>query len=132
VTEERVFRPTRGFWALGAASFLIFAAMAALSFAVRVPPWMRLVLVALAVLGVVGLVELRFERLELRADELAWVQNFRRRSLRRAQIESVTWQKGAGVSVQLAGGRWVALPGLGHDSRGLTNTIRAWINRGAQ
>jgi hypothetical protein len=102
---------------------------AGLSFAIDAPVWQELLVRAMALLAVVGVIELALTRLEVRPDGLAFRSGFRRRFLARRDIESVTWAKGAGVSVKLVGGQWVNLPSVGRTSKGLANSVRAWLKR---
>ena len=52
-----------------------------------------------------------------------------RRRYPAADIASVTWEKGGGVYVKLKAGGWAKLPELGYNAQGLTNTVRAWLER---
>lgn len=56
-------------------------------------------------------------------------QRFRRsfRSVRipKEDITQVNWTKSAGASLKLAGAKWVMVPDMGHNSRSLTNSLRA-------
>lgn len=51
------------------------------------------------------------------------------RTIPRAEIERVTWEKSCGASLILSGGKGVHLPNVGRDPQGLRNTIRAWLNK---
>lgn len=86
--------------------------------------------------GVVGVLVLCVATLEsatthvtLEADVMAIVSNFRRRAVPREEIDSVTWQAGAGVALKLKDGAWVRLPDVG-NSQSRANSIRAWIRQG--
>ena len=67
--------------------------------------------------------------LTLEDDYLEFREDFKRRRIEKHQIEEVTWEKGCSVSVKLLSGEWVDLPGLGQNSQGLTNSVRAWLRR---
>ncbi len=45
----------------------------------------------------------------------------------KSEITKVTWEAGCGVSLLLSDGKWVKVPDLGHNSQGLTNSIRSWL-----
>lgn len=82
----------------------------------------------LAVFLVVGLADALVTRVEFNDEGLIRVANFRRRFVRRAEIENVTWEGGTGVAIRLTDGSWVRLPDVG-NSQARANSIRAWIKR---
>jgi hypothetical protein len=84
-----------------------------------------------AVLGALGLIDLFTRRIVLGADGIRIVSysDYQLRSIPRAMIKSVTWEKGCGASLILHEGRGVRLPNVGRDPQGLTNTIRAWLKK---
>jgi hypothetical protein len=79
--------------------------------------------------GALGFVELGTTRVILSDDGIEMGSIWKRRRLGRDEIKRVTWEKGAGVVLELNRGGWAKLPELGFNSQGLTNTIRAWLNR---
>jgi len=68
-------------------------------------------------------------RVTLDPGALVIVSTFRRRTIARREIDSVTWESGVGVSVKLIDGAWVRLPDVG-NSQSRANSIRAWLRRG--
>jgi hypothetical protein len=62
-------------------------------------------------------------------EALEYRMNFKRVRIKKAEIEKVTWASGCGVSVQLLNGSWEEIPSFGKDSRGLTNSVRAWLGK---
>jgi hypothetical protein len=96
----------------------------------RVPERFRLMAGAgYAVLGAFWLADLFLTRIVLQADGIFIFSEFRSRTVPRAEIESVTWEKGCGASLKLRDGKWVRLPNAGQSPQGLTNTIRAWLKK---
>jgi len=76
----------------------------------------------------VGTLDAIRTRVTLHGEEIIIVQGFRRRRLFRGHIDSVTWQKGTGVSLHLDDGMRVTLPDVG-DSKARAASIRAWVER---
>ena len=87
-------------------------------------PWF---MVGFFVLGVFALVEAVTDFLVLDTHELRFRKSFRSVQIPKTEIETVTWTKGGGVSLKLASGKWVMIPDMGYDSKGLTNSISAWV-----
>jgi len=88
----------------------------------------RLILCGFVLLALGALIEILFSKIEVRPDGILIVSLSGRRFIARRDIESVTWEKGCGVSVRLRGGKWVRLPDLGHDARYVANSIREWLH----
>lgn len=86
----------------------------------------------LTLFGALGIVETLVTGVELHDDHITAVALFRQRTYSRHDITSVTWAKGAPVSLQLNGTRWVHLPDTGQGSPKVVGAIRAWMNEGAQ
>jgi hypothetical protein len=84
---------------------------------------------AFTLFAALGLLDALTMRIELGDSELISVANFRRRTIPRAEIVSVTWEKGAGVSIRLADRSWVKLAAAGGGSQGVASSIRAWLAR---
>ncbi|MFO1487627.1 MAG: hypothetical protein U1F65_04035 [Verrucomicrobiota bacterium] len=84
-----------------------------------------------AVVGLLWLVDIFTQRIVLDTDGIRIVSlsDRQRLSIPRSEIESVTWEKGCGASLKLRDGKWVRLPSVGRNTQGLTNTIRAWLNK---
>src|SRR6478672_405358 len=72
---------------------------------------------AFAVLGAFGLIDLFTRRIVLGADSIRIISysDYLCRSIPRATIKSVTWEKGCGASLILHQGRAVRLPNVGRD-----------------
>jgi hypothetical protein len=122
-------RPSGFVWFCTLFAFAIVVALTIGAFAVSTSPWTRLSFAAFSALAILAVLELAQRRIELEGDRLSFVVNFRRRSIPRADIDSVTWAKGGGVSLKLIDGTWVHLPEVGPANQGLTNSIRAWLKR---
>jgi len=84
-------------------------------------------LLAISVIGFLGIIEVFVSRIVLQADSIEIVRLFRRRSIVRSDISSVTWEKGCGVSIKLKDGHWAKLPDTGRNALAQTNTLRAWL-----
>jgi hypothetical protein len=84
-----------------------------------------------AAAGAFWLADVFTTRIVLGADNirLVSISDFQSRIILRAEIASVTWEKGCGASLILRGGKGVRLPSVGRNAQGLTNTIRAWLKR---
>lgn len=126
-TTDRTLRPPRSAWWILATAFLVVAAMTGMAFAVDLDGWIKACFVAFSALLPAAFVELALTRLTLEDERLVSVDSFRRRVLARRDIESVTWAKGAGVSVRLRDGSWVRLAPVGRSPQGVTNTVRSWL-----
>jgi hypothetical protein len=83
---------------------------------------------AVALFATGGFVDALLTRVELTDDSAVIVANFRKRVVPRAEIESVTWERGCGVGLRLTGDRFAQLPDVG-NSQGRANSIRAWLKR---
>jgi hypothetical protein len=82
------------------------------------------------ILGALWVVDVFLTRIVLSNDSLRIVSvPFRSKTIPRAEIESVTWAAGCGASIVLRSGKGVSLPSVGRNAQGLTNTIRAWLNK---
>lgn len=53
---------------------------------------------------------------------------FRRTSILKQDIESVTWEAGCGVSLRMKSQSWRRIPDLGR-AQGVCNSIRAWLRK---
>ena len=90
-----------------------------------------LVLACFVIGGAFAVVDIFLKQIVLQNDSITIVSlsDYISRTILRADIESVTWEKGCGASMNLCDGKWVRLPKVGLNAQGLTNTIRAWLNR---
>jgi hypothetical protein len=86
-------------------------------------------LMALAVLGMLGIVEAATTRIVLTDEDVETGSVWSRRRYRAADVASVAWEGGAGVALKLTSGGWAKLPEMGYNSLGLANTLRAWVKR---
>ena len=87
------------------------------------------VLGAISALAVAGLVEALVARVSLEERGVRVFSVRRRYFVPRAEIESVTWESGSPVALRLTSGAWIELPDLGHNTQGVANSIRAWLQR---
>jgi uncharacterized membrane protein YdbT with pleckstrin-like domain len=118
-------------WYLHAGAFLVVLVVTVILFAVGDDSWYRVFLTVWLALFPVGWLQLRARRVTLGPESLTIVDGlFRRRTVPRDRIESVTWGAGM-VSVKLLDGSWVHLPEVGGGAQSLTNSVRAWIKRTA-
>jgi len=84
---------------------------------------------AISAIAVAGLVEALVARVSLEERGIRVFSLHRRYFVPRADIESVTWEAGSTVALRLTSGAWVKLPDLGHNTQGIANSIRAWLQR---
>ena len=128
---SRTLRPRPALYVALAVSELLFLAGAVFSHVYRGWSLTTLAFDALALAGLLGFIELGTTRVTMSDDSIEMGSMWKRRRLNRADIRRVTWEKGAGVAIELSSGGWVKLPDLGFNAQGLTNTIRAWLARDA-
>lgn len=89
--------------------------------------WLCAFFIGFSMLGVVGFVETFFMYIILEDSEIRFRESFRGTAIPKSDIEKVTWEAGCGVSLLRSDGTWAKVPDLGHNSRSLTNSIRAWL-----
>jgi hypothetical protein len=121
---RRVFRSPGWLYAVVGGVEAIFASGA--WFHLRTQGWspMTLAFIGLTVMGALGIVETAVQQVVLSDDAMHVIRWYGRGRYAKDQIVRISHGKGVGVSVQLADGRWVKLPGVaGH----LPNSIRAWL-----
>lgn len=84
-----------------------------------------------AILGALALIELFSRRIVLGPDSIRVVSyaDYVCRTIPRAMIKNITWEKGCGASLILQEGKGIRLPNVGRDPQGLANTIRAWLKK---
>jgi hypothetical protein len=81
----------------------------------------------LSAVGLAAILELVLCRVVLQGDLLETRGLFHRRRYSASEIQSVKWEWGSGVVLELSGGGWGKLPELGYNSQSLANTLRAWL-----
>ena len=89
--------------------------------------WVFFCLLALSVIVPVSVVAVYTDRIDLDEYELRITHNFQRTVIPRANIEKATWAKGCGALLLLKDGRSIKMPGVGGNSQGLCNSVRAWV-----
>lgn len=126
--EARVLRPSK---AVPVVFFIVGAGVAAIggwrmrksgSFSLA-----HLIMLAGASIIAAGVQQL-MARIVLLPDRIEFGGAFGRTSIAKAEIESVTWEAGCGVSLRLKSRQWRRIPDLGR-AQGVCNSIRAWLNR---
>ena len=80
----------------------------------------------LAVFGVLGLLDTFVSRIVLEEDEIHVISLVSKRSYARGDFESAKVDGGA-VCLKRRDGGWLILPGTGHNSLSVRNTVHAWI-----
>ena len=88
-----------------------------------------LIVLCYTIFGALWLTDIFLRRIVLHSDaiRILSLSDFQSRTIPRSEIESVTWEKGAGASLKLRDGKWIRLPNVGLNPQGLANTIRAWL-----
>jgi len=89
--------------------------------------WISAFFIGFSILGVAGIVESFTSYIRLEDTEIRFRETFGTTAIPKKDIMRVTWEAGCGVSLLLGDGRWVKVPDLGHNSQGLTNSIRSWL-----
>jgi hypothetical protein len=82
----------------------------------------------LGALNIVAAVQHSMTQIILLPDRLEFGGIVGRTSIRKEEIESVTWEAGCGVSLRMKTQLWRRLPDLGR-AQGVCNSIRAWLKR---
>jgi hypothetical protein len=124
---RRIFRSAP--WLIGAvvAADMLFVCGAVFSYHSQGLSRMTMLYFGLAAFGALGIVEALTARLLLADDALHVTKFWTRRSYPRATIRQATYAKGCPVTLELSNGQWAKLPDLGHNTQGITNSIRAWL-----
>src|SRR3954471_4563440 len=123
-TDVQILRPKAGVRALCVGIYLAGLTLLMLHLPFGIPDRHRVWIVpSFAIFGAFWLVDVFLTRIILGSDSLRVVSisDFRSRILNRAEIDSVTWEKGCGASIKLRDGKWVRLPSVGRNAQGLTN-----------
>ncbi len=89
--------------------------------------WISAFFIGFSIIGVAGVVETYRMYIVLADTEIRYRETFRTTAIPKDDIVKVTWEAGCGVSLLLSDGTWAKLPDLGHNSQGLTNSIRSWL-----
>jgi hypothetical protein len=124
---SRVFRSPRWYVAFVGVAALLFATGAWYTYSSRGLHFWTFVAVAMAIIGIVGVVEVTVDRVVLTDDALHVIRIWSRRRYDKSQIVNVTQMKGTPVTLKLADGRWAQLPSVAVHP----NTIRAWLRSGS-
>jgi hypothetical protein len=85
-------------------------------------------LFGIGVFGTVAVIDVLVSRIVLDDARIEIKGLFRRRSIPRTEISSVTWEKGTCVAMRLKDGKVVKIPNTGHNIQGQATTLRAWVN----
>lgn len=91
--------------------------------------WLTIFYAGFSIVGVAGIIESLTAYVRLEETEIRFRGTLKQSTIPRKDIEKVTWEAGSGVSLRLIDRTWVKVPDLGHNSQGLTNSIRAWLKR---
>jgi hypothetical protein len=119
----RVFRSPRWYVMLVGVAAVLFAVGAWYTYSSRGLHLWTLGAVAMAIVGVVAVIEVIVDRVVLTDNAVHIIRIWSRRRYEKSQIVSVTQMKGTPVSLKLADGSWAHLPSVAVHP----NTIRAWL-----
>lgn len=124
--QTRFRSPT---WVKGLLSFsaVLVPFLAYMEYRTENVTWVFVVLFILSPMMVAGVIAVFTDGIDLHKNELRIKHNFRRSSIRRANIDNVTWGKGVGVSLKLKDGSSLILPDIGLNSQSVCNSVRAWV-----
>jgi len=125
----RILRPRSSLYVILAVAKMLFVAGLVFTYARSGWTFTSVGFAVMTLVAALGFVEIGTTRLIIADDYLDVGPIWKRRRYQRADIKRVTWEKGAGVVLELNRGGWAKLPELGFNSQGLTNTIRAWLKR---
>jgi len=89
--------------------------------------WTSAFFIGFSIIAVTGVIETFFMFIQLGDSEIRFRESFRTTEIRKSDIVKVTWEAGCGVSLLLKDDTWAKVPDLGHNSQGLTNSIRSWL-----
>lgn len=90
--------------------------------------WVAGFFLAFGGLNNVGALQQMTSRVRLLPDRIEFGDLFRTTRLQKSDIESVTWEKGSGVSLRMKNQKWVRVPDVG-AAQSVCNSIRAWLKR---
>jgi hypothetical protein len=88
-----------------------------------------LTVAVVAILVGIGTLDRLRTRVTLHGEEIVIVRGFSRRRFFRGHVDTVSWDKRKGLSLQLDDGLRVELPNVGRGSI-CAASIRAWVERG--
>jgi len=108
----------------------LFAGFAYLSYTDNAPYWQIGFLSGVAVLGIVGIVDVLTTRVELTEDQLVVTSNLRTQTYRRSAFVQVTAERGVPIALKTTEGTWVKLPSVSPGGMALVNKLRAWVKKG--
>ncbi|NCF63007.1 MAG: hypothetical protein GWP58_09160 [Gammaproteobacteria bacterium] len=83
--------------------------------------------IGFSIICIAGVVESFSAHILLEESQIRFRETLRDTAIPKGDIVRVTWEAGCGVSLLLSDGTWVKIPDLGHNSQGLTNSIRSWL-----
>jgi hypothetical protein len=128
-SDVQVFRPRPVLYIILGGAQVLFAAGFVFMLIHSTWSWTTIGFAAMTLFGALGFVELGTTRVVLADDGIEMGPIWTRRRYRIDEIKRVTWEKGAGVALELKAGGWAKLPEMGFNAQGLSNTIRAWLKR---
>jgi hypothetical protein len=120
---SRVFRSPGWYVALVGVAAILFAIGAWYTYSSRGLHLWTLGAAAMAIVGIVGVIEVIVDRVVLTDNAIHVIRIWSRRRYDKSQIVNVTQMKGTPVSLKLADGSWAHLPSVALHP----NTIRAWL-----
>lgn len=123
------FRCTKTLFFLAVGVTVLFSSLLAHTVRSHGLTWEALAFGALTAMAAAGVAEVLWMRVTLEPDAILIRARGSKRRIDRAEIETVTWEAGAGVALRLKNGSWVKLPDTGHGSMGVANSVRAWLRR---
>ena len=89
--------------------------------------WISAFFIGFSIFCVAGVIESFTMYILLDEKEIRFRETFRKTAIPKSDIVRVTWEAGCGVSLLLSDGTWAKVPDLGHNSQGMTNSIRSWL-----
>jgi hypothetical protein len=127
---DRILRPKLLTRVVCVVVYIAAISVVAFRLPLGLPDRYRPIIVAvLAVGGAFWLADVFLKRIVLCPDRLKLISVMHRlpRSVARADIDSVTWEKGGGAALRVRSGRWIPLPNVGLSPAAVTAIIRAWL-----
>src|SRR6185436_10094417 len=124
--DAHILRPKVGVRILCAAIYIAGIVLLTIHLPFDIPSRYRVWIVPVfAVVGAFWLADVLTTRIILGGDSIRIfsISNFQSRTIPRAEVDNVSWEKGGGASIKLRDGKWVRLPSVGRDAQGLANTI---------
>ncbi len=112
---------------LSVAAALLFGSVAVSQLLAGADTFYTLVFILLAVAGLVGAAEASLSKVVLLDDTLVIHSKFGKRTYRREDFVSVTWERASPVSLKRVDGTWVKFPSTFETGQGQTSIVRAWL-----